>query len=294
MAITKVTARTNGIWGITMDFVLNFILIVAEALLYFFTFIIDIIEHWYIIVIGIPIFYVLIVLFNTAQKPKNKNASSSISGQIPTSEFYDSYSHSELREPIQKSPKMRTFTQEEIIRQREIHEKYGFDFVAPEDMSLSMLETALKNEREWLNQKKKEGIQELCRMLIGSTEFGYIDGKAFENLCADILEMNGYKCNLTRVSGDHGADIIASKNGISYAIQCKCHSRPVGNRAVQEALAGKAYYKTDEAIVLASNDFTKQAIEDADVMGVSLLGFDALANLVAKAAETTEDNEYES
>ena len=37
----------------------------------------------------------------------------------------------------------------------------------------------------------------------------------------------------------------------------------------------------------------KRMIRYAGVMGVSLLGFDALANLIAKAAQDTED-EYES
>jgi len=49
------------------------------------------------------------------------------------------------------------------------------------------------------------------------------NGIEFEKICANILIANGY-CNVqtTKASGDFGADIFATKNGLTYAIQCKC------------------------------------------------------------------------
>lgn len=97
-----------------------------------------------------------------------------------------------------------------------------------------------------------------------------MDGHTFEEYCAYLLKKNGYTASVTRGSGDHGADIIAKKDGRSYAIQCKKYSRAVGNKAVQEALMGKHYYKTDYAVVMTDYGFTPQAIEDADAADVLL------------------------
>lgn len=98
-------------------------------------------------------------------------------------------------------------------------------------------------------------------------------GEDYERYVAKRLLALGYKqIRMTKASGDHGADIIAvDPNGISCAIQCKYYSSSVGNKAVQEALSGSAYYGCQRAIVITNNDFTRQAIEDADRIGVELI-----------------------
>lgn len=98
-------------------------------------------------------------------------------------------------------------------------------------------------------------------------------GEDYERYVAKRLLTLGYKqIRTTKASGDHGADIIAvDPNGISCAIQCKYYSSSVGNKAVQEALSGSAYYGCQRAIVITNNDFTRQAIEDANKIGVELI-----------------------
>lgn len=98
-------------------------------------------------------------------------------------------------------------------------------------------------------------------------------GEDYEQYVAKRLLTLGYKqIRMTKASGDHGADIIAvDPNGISCAIQCKYYSSSVGNKAVQEALSGSAYYGCQRAIVITNNDFTRQAIEDANRIGVELI-----------------------
>lgn len=61
------------------------------------------------------------------------------------------------------------------------------------------------------------------------------------------------------------------KEGLSFAVQCKDSAR-VGNKAVQEVLAGQRHYKTDYAVVIASGDFTKAARELAATTDVYLIG----------------------
>ncbi|MCR5837371.1 MAG: restriction endonuclease [Lachnospiraceae bacterium] len=98
-----------------------------------------------------------------------------------------------------------------------------------------------------------------------------LDGLEFEDICATVLKDKGFKkIRVTKASGDQGVDILASKDGKKYAVQCKLYSRPVGNKAVQEVYAGMSYYDCDVAIVMTNSTFTKSAIDLAESTGVEL------------------------
>nr|DAG24333.1 MAG TPA: Restriction endonuclease [Caudoviricetes sp.] len=108
-----------------------------------------------------------------------------------------------------------------------------------------------------------------------------MNGQQFETYCADILTKNGFSnVEVTQGSGDHGIDITAIKDEISYAIQCKCYSSNIGNAAVQQAHTGKSLYHKDIAVVLTNQYFTAQAKEEADALGVKLWDRDKLQELV--------------
>ena len=111
-----------------------------------------------------------------------------------------------------------------------------------------------------------------------------MDGHAFEHYCAKLLSKNGYdNVEVTRGSGDQGIDVIAFKDGIKYGIQCKCYSSAIGNKAVQEAFAGKAYYGCHVAVVLTNRYFTESAKELAAANKVVLWDRDKLQSLIAHA-----------
>lgn len=98
-----------------------------------------------------------------------------------------------------------------------------------------------------------------------------MDGHTFEHFCAEVLRRNGYiNVQVTQGSGDYGVDILAEKDSITYAIQCKCYSGKVGNKAVQEAFSGCAYYGRNVAVVMTNSYFTQQAIEMAKRTSVVL------------------------
>lgn len=108
-------------------------------------------------------------------------------------------------------------------------------------------------------------------------DFDNMTGEQFENFCALLLKRNGWRrVRTTKSSGDHGIDILANKDGLEYAIQCKCYSKNVGNKAIQEAYSGKDIYKADIAVVMTNRQFTKQATYDAKKLGVELWGRDKL------------------
>lgn len=111
-----------------------------------------------------------------------------------------------------------------------------------------------------------------------------MSGEQFEDYVKEILKKNGYRnVRLTKNTGDYGVDILANYKGVSYAIQCKLYSKPVGVAAVQQAYTGCEYYGCDEAIVVTNNTFTRQAVNLAMSNGVILWDGDKLRSLRKRA-----------
>lgn len=98
-----------------------------------------------------------------------------------------------------------------------------------------------------------------------------MEGHDFEYFCADLLRGHGFfDVEVTKGSGDYGIDILAEKDGVTYAIQCKCYSDPVGVKAVQEAYAGRDYYDRMVGAVLTNQYFTTPAVEAAKKLKILL------------------------
>lgn len=97
------------------------------------------------------------------------------------------------------------------------------------------------------------------------------DPFAFEAQVAQAFERGGWEARTTRKSGDQGADVVAERGETRVVVQCKRHSQPVGNSAVQEAVAARHFYRADAAIVVATSGFTKSARQLADSAAVDLV-----------------------
>ena len=98
-----------------------------------------------------------------------------------------------------------------------------------------------------------------------------MEGHEFEYFCAELLQENGfYEVEVTKGSGDYGIDILAEKDGVTYAIQCKRYSDSVGVKAIQEAYAGRDYYDRMVGAVLTNQYFTTPAVEAAKKLKILL------------------------
>jgi hypothetical protein len=95
--------------------------------------------------------------------------------------------------------------------------------------------------------------------------------RQFEQHCGDVLAARGWSVKVGRGSGDQGVDVLARKGGRSVVLQCKLYTRPVGNKAVQEALAGRGYAGADGAAVVSNAPYTAAAHALAARVGVLLL-----------------------
>lgn len=107
--------------------------------------------------------------------------------------------------------------------------------------------------------------------------YASMTGLEFEEYAASILKQKGFhSVQVTQGSGDQGIDVFAEKKGLRYAIQVKNYAHPVGNKAVQEAYSGCAYYGCDIPVVLTNSTFTPSAKELAIKTGVQLWNIDKL------------------
>lgn len=103
------------------------------------------------------------------------------------------------------------------------------------------------------------------------SDIDMMEGHDFEYFCARLLEQKGFlEVEVTKGSGDYGVDILAEKDGVTYAIQCKCYNAPVGVKAVQEAYAGRDYYDRMVGAVLTNQYFTTPAVEAAKKLKILL------------------------
>lgn len=108
-----------------------------------------------------------------------------------------------------------------------------------------------------------------------------MEGHEFEHFTADLLRKLGYqRVEVTRGSGDQGVDVLAEKDGIKYAFQCKCYSSDLGNKPVQEVHAGKYIYQCHVGVVITNRYFTQGAKDAAKATGILLWDRDKLREMM--------------
>lgn len=121
----------------------------------------------------------------------------------------------------------------------------------------------------------------------GSTDEKHMSPREYELYCAQIFQKWGWHAETTAQSGDQGVDVIATytkpnTNVVHFkiAVQCKLFAKPVGNKAVQEILAGSVLHSADLAAVVAPNGFTRSAVELAEAVNVVLLHQDEIPQIL--------------
>ncbi len=112
-----------------------------------------------------------------------------------------------------------------------------------------------------------------------------MNGYAFERACAAILQAQGWRVQVTRASGDYGADVVGvAPDGQRWVVQAKQWQKAVGPHAVQEVVAAKAHYGASQALVITTSHFTPAAFTLARDNGVVLWDSESLLQLQQKRA----------
>lgn len=107
-------------------------------------------------------------------------------------------------------------------------------------------------------------------------------GHEYEHFIARIIRNAGLETEVTKGSGDNGADVIfRTSDGEKIVVQCKFYGSTVGNKAVQEAYSAKAFYDAEAAWVVTNLGYTQAAKIAAQKLGVLLITHDELPELLA-------------
>ena len=187
----------------------------------------------------------------------------SFTSAILIKEYYESYN---------KHLKI-IFLEEEQKRVRLEEEKKR---VKLEQQKRNQLEEEKKRVAERIKKQKNEKI--LKNINLNSID--KMTGFEFEEFIGYLFKKIGYEVIVTKKSNDQGIDIIVKDDFTKIGIQAKCYSGSVGNKAIQEAVAGKSYYKCDKVIVITNSSFTQSAIELAKCNNVGLISRKELSEMI--------------
>jgi hypothetical protein len=116
-----------------------------------------------------------------------------------------------------------------------------------------------------------------------------LTGKQFEELITTVLARSGFRCQMTRASGDGGIDIVAVLDkplvGGKYLIQCKRYSPGilVGSPIVREFYgAVSADPEAVKGILVTTSGYTEEARKFAQAVGIELIDITRLKALVTE------------
>ena len=107
-----------------------------------------------------------------------------------------------------------------------------------------------------------------------------MDPYEYEHFCANQFLKNDWDdAEATTGSSDQGVDVIAKRGDDVLVAQCKKYSKPVGNSAVQEVVAGMGYYGANIGVVISNNGFTNSAKKLAEANNIKLIHHSEIKNL---------------
>lgn len=148
--------------------------------------------------------------------------------------------------------------------------------------------TAMRKSKSGYIEHENETVPVLPG--IGLVDIDRMNGIEFENYCARLLESNGYSnVTVTPPTNDQGVDVLAEKDGIKYAIQCKNYSSSLGNTPIQEVNAGRIIYGCHIGVVMTNSTFTQGARTAADATGTLLWDRQKLESMIRDCARSEAD-----
>jgi len=160
-------------------------------------------------------------------------------------------------------------------------EKFNLDFNEEE------LEQLIEELVEEIDLEEfEENLGENSKMKI-LTDPSNLNGLAFEAYLKELFEILGYTVIQTKSSGDQGADLVLMLDNVKTVVQAKRYSGKVSNKAVQEVVASKSYYKCDNAMVVTTGKFTKSAIQLAISNEVELWDSEKLSKIINEINSST-------
>jgi restriction system protein len=103
------------------------------------------------------------------------------------------------------------------------------------------------------------------RRLLGRSlaDLDAMSGDGFEDWVVEALARAGFDCENLPRTRDFGIDVVARRGKLRVGVQAKRYDGPVGNSAVQQAIAGAGHHDCAVAAVVTQSRFTAAAREQA-------------------------------
>jgi len=130
----------------------------------------------------------------------------------------------------------------------------------------------------WLEERHRSRRDALYRAT-GQAAVDEMAGVDFEHYVAAVLRGVGYTVEVTKASGDFGVDLIATKNDVRTAVQCKRQARAVDGSAIQQVVAGAAVHNCTATMVVSNHRYTPAAGCLAEAHGCVLIDRVRLARM---------------
>ena len=139
----------------------------------------------------------------------------------------------------------------------------------------------------YLDHRQNRRLDALYRAT-GQAAVDEMSGVEFEHYVAAVLRGRGYAVEMTKATGDFGVDLIATRDGVRTAVQCKRQGRMVNGAAIQQVVAGAAVYECDTTMVVSNRRYTRAAEQLAEVHGCTLVDRTRLARLARNPRQPTK------
>ena len=170
---------------------------------------------------------------------------------------------------------------------QEVKERLAKQFTTEEQLKIQLIDIRNKAYEANVKEISESFLQNSSVALPEFDKIDSMDGREFELFTGRLLHDNGFEnINVTQASYDFGVDVIAEKDEIKYAIQCKRYNGPIGVSAVQEVIASKSLHDCHVACVLTNSTYTPAAIELAKKNLVLLWDRTKLQKFIDKANDT--------
>ena len=105
-------------------------------------------------------------------------------------------------------------------------------------------------------------------------------GVDFEQFLSRAFEMLGYRVEMTKASGDQGADLIVTGKGARVAVQTKGYADSVGNHSVMEVVAGMNFYQCTSCVVITNSHSPRPRDNLAQANGCRLIDGARIPDLI--------------
>lgn len=115
--------------------------------------------------------------------------------------------------------------------------------------------------------------------------------RQFEELVCEHYRKQGYKTEITPLSGDYGIDVFATKGKEKLAIQAKMYgssTRKINRQCVMELHGAKDYFDCTKAIIATDGTFLTDAIQVAEKLNIDIIYLDSLTIAKPTTIKTKE------